>query len=91
MSFVEIANILKPKAINTRLIRIGGSKDGAYLLPDCLDTIDRCFSPGVSNRKNFEDELAIKWKIKSHMYNFSSDIDKFATKLIEEYQTFQKK
>jgi Methyltransferase FkbM domain len=39
------------------LIRLGISGDGGYLLPNDLDDIDACFSPGVNNRVSFEEEL----------------------------------
>ena len=37
-----------------KLIRLGGRGDGAYLLPDDLQDIQACFSPGVSDSKLFE-------------------------------------
>ncbi|WIJ23910.1 FkbM family methyltransferase [Devosia sp. RR2S18] len=40
------------------LIRIGGSADGAYLLPDDLEDISCAFSPGVGAKSLFEYELA---------------------------------
>mgnify|MGYP001262536867 CR=1 FL=1 len=72
------------------LIRLGGNVDGSYLLPNDLDGIEACFSPGVSNRKLFEDELAKRYKIKSFMCDYSSDISKFQTALIKDYQIFDK-
>src|SRR3954463_7181162 len=39
------------------LIRVGGAGDGGYLLPDDLDGIAACFSPGVSNQATFEEDL----------------------------------
>ena len=44
---VEVFELLKPKASKTPLIRIGGDIDGSYLVPDDLDGITACFSPGV--------------------------------------------
>ena len=82
---------LKPKKCPFKLIRVGGINDGGYLIPDDLKGIGACFSPGVSNTKDFEDELAFKYMIKSHMCDFSSDISKFKTKLIKNFQTFEKK
>ncbi|MGI0501044.1 tetratricopeptide repeat protein [Limnospira platensis] len=83
--------IMKPKPSPVPLIRIGGERDGAYLIPDDLDHIKACFSPGVANRKNFEDELTDTYGIQCHMCDKSSDIDKFQTPLIEGMQTFKKK
>ena len=84
-------DLLKPRECPFKLIRIGGNKDGAYLIPDDLLGIEACFSPGVSNSKDFEDHLASKYKIKSHMCDYSSDIAKFKTKIIKGFQTFEKK
>lgn len=51
-------SMLKPKSTDHNLIRVGGDSDGGYLVPDDLDGIDGCFSPGVSEIANFELELA---------------------------------
>lgn len=90
LAIAEAMAILKPKASPKPLIRIGGTKDGAYLLPDDLDGIVACFSPGVYNFKNFEDELAKRHGIRSHMCDFSSDVARFRTPLIPGMQTFDK-
>jgi hypothetical protein len=74
-------DVLRPKPSPTKLIRIGGNRDGAYLLPDDLENIKACFSPGVSNRKDFEDELLDHYGIVSHMCDYSSDSDRFKTQL----------
>jgi hypothetical protein len=39
------------------LIRVGGEHDGGYLLPDDLDGIAACFSPGVSDQASFEEAM----------------------------------
>jgi hypothetical protein len=49
---------LKPVTSNHNLIRIGGEGDGGYLVPDDLDNINSCFSPGVCEVANFELEFA---------------------------------
>lgn len=90
MSILEKIEILRPKASPVPLIRIGGSQDGAYLLPDDLIGIKACFSPGVNNRKDFEDELLDHYGIVSHMCDYSSDIEKLKTPL-KPGQTFKKK
>ncbi|WP_288247118.1 FkbM family methyltransferase [uncultured Prochlorococcus sp.] len=84
-------NLLKPQKSPYKLIRIGGNKDGAYLIPDDLKNIKACFSPGVSNRKDFEDTLAKKYKIKSYLCDFSSDLKNFKTSLLKNMQFFEKK
>ena len=86
----NIYNFLIPKPCPFELIRIGGKNDGAYLVPNDLKDIDACFSPGVNNFKNFEDELTKLYGIKCHMCDFTSDIISFKTPLIVGMQTFKK-
>jgi hypothetical protein len=88
---VAVLELLKPKASKTPLIRIGGDMDGAYLVPDDLDGIVACFSPGVSRTKYFEDFLAERYGIQSHMCDFSCDVDELKTPLKPGMQTFVKK
>jgi hypothetical protein len=88
---LEIFDILKPRASMTPLIRIGGDQDGAYLVPDQLDGIAACFSPGVNKIKCFEDFLSDRYAIKSHMCDFSCDVGDFKTPLKIGMQTFLKK
>jgi len=47
------------------LIRIGEEGDGGYLLPDDLEGIEACCSPGSDMLWTFESELALKYGIKS--------------------------
>jgi hypothetical protein len=82
--------ILKPKASPRPLVRIGPNYDGGYLIPDDLEGVEACFSPGVSNRKDFEDHLTRIFGIKCHMCDYSSDEEKLKTSLIEGNQTFRK-
>jgi len=91
LNLLNSLSILKPKSSPVSLIRIGGDRDGAYLVPDDLEGITACFSPGVNNFKFFEDELALKYKIKCHLCDYSSDVEKFKTPLITGMQTFKKK
>ena len=81
----------RPKATSLKLIRVGGRIDGGYLLPDDLGGVNHCFSPGVENRKDFEDDLLIRHKISSHMADFSSSVRKLRTPLVKGKQTFDKK
>ncbi len=87
----EIILVMKPKSSPAPLIRIGGNGDGAYLIPNDLEGIAACFSPGVNNFKNFEDELTDVYGIKCHMCDYSSDVQKLKTPLVEGMQTFKKK
>ena len=88
---VEVFELLKPKASKTPLIRIGGDIDGSYLVPDDLDGIAACFSPGVNRIKYFEDFLADRYGIQSHMCDFTCDVEEFKTPLKPGMQTFVKK
>lgn len=51
--------------VSCDLTRIGGEGDGGYLVPNILDSISYCFSPGVDYKANFEKELSVKFNIKS--------------------------
>jgi len=83
--------VMRPKPSPVPLVRIGGDQDGAYLVPDDLEGVAACFSPGVNNWKTFEDELVHSHGIVCHMCDHSSDVDAFATPLIDGRQTFLKK
>jgi Methyltransferase FkbM domain len=49
---------LRPVPTPGGLRRFGSSGDGGYLLPDDLDGIDACISPGVSFECGFDEEIA---------------------------------
>jgi hypothetical protein len=49
---------MRPVATNRQLIRIGATADGGYLIPDDLEDIRYCFSPGVAQSSAFEADLA---------------------------------
>ena len=66
----EVISLLKPVRIQSDLIRIGGGGDGGYLIPDDLDGIEYCFSPGVSTYAPFEIELE-KHGIRSFLADYS--------------------
>lgn len=89
-SFEESIFLMIPKPNPYPLIRLGGCSDGAYLIPDDIDNIDACFSPGVGNLKYFEDELALRG-IKSYMCDFSINLEDLKTPLIDGMHFFQKK
>lgn len=63
---------LRPLDCGKELIRIGGNGDGGYLVPDDLEGIEYCFSPGVNTVSNFENHLA-DLKIKSFLADYSVD------------------
>ena len=57
----------REKYVSVNLTRIGGQGDGGYLVPDCLDDIKYCFSAGVADVADFEQDLSDKYNIKSFM------------------------
>jgi Methyltransferase FkbM domain len=68
----DLIRKLRPQDCGKDLIRIGGKKDGGYLIPDDLEGIEYCFSPGVSNVSDFENDLADR-HIKSFLADYSVD------------------
>ena len=57
--------------ISVDLIRVGGNSDGGYLVPNILNKITHCFSPGVDITSNFESYLSKHYGIKSFMADAS--------------------
>lgn len=56
---IELMNQLAPVDCKDRpLIRMGAPKDGGYLVPDDLDGLSACFSPGIEYISKFEKECA---------------------------------
>ena len=49
---------LHPLATDKGLLRLGPQGDGGYLVPNDLQGIEACFSPGVSNVSGFEKDCA---------------------------------
>lgn len=45
---------LRPVTTGVPLVRIGGTGDGGYLVPDCFDELGPVFSPGVGGSASFE-------------------------------------
>ena len=54
----ELLDLLRPMTTGHELIRIGGGSDGGYLVPNDLDGINQCFSPGVDFKSDFELDCA---------------------------------
>lgn len=50
--------LLQPVKTGHELIRIGSAHDGGYLLPNDLREIKTCYSAGVGDSTEFEDQLA---------------------------------
>lgn len=62
---------LKPVTTRHSLIRIGADADGGYLIPDDLQGISVCFSPGVGPIASFEMDLKRRFGIGSHLSDYS--------------------
>lgn len=88
---IEALNFLSPKVCSYQLIRFGGTHDGSYILPDCLDTITDAISPGVATSKTFEDELSDNHDINYHMCDASVPIADIFPYLLDGKQTFLSK
>ena len=54
---LEALALLRP-TIAMPLLKIGGDGDGSYLIPDDLEGVTHCFSPGVGPSSSFEFDLA---------------------------------
>ncbi len=68
----ELIAALRPLDGGAELIRLGPEGDGGYLLPNDLDGIEYCFSPGVSTESGFEADLAQRG-VKVFLADFSVD------------------
>ncbi len=85
---LSLINSLKPVKTQLDLIRIGTNGDGGYLIPDDLEGIEACFSPGVDKISEFELEC-IKRDMKVFMADWS--VEKPNLDIPETSYNFQKK
>lgn len=51
---------LKPISTRAHLVRLGPDSDGGYVVPDDLEGISACISPGVSYEVGFDNAMAEK-------------------------------
>jgi hypothetical protein len=82
----ELIRSLRPQDCGKQLIRIGGPGDGGYLIPDDLEGIEYCFSPGVNFISGFENQLA-DLNIRSFLADYSVE----APPLLRPEFTFDKR
>jgi len=68
----DLLESLYPVKTKFELVRIGGNNDGGYLIPNDLEGITACFSPGVDVTASFEKDL-LERGIKSHLADASVD------------------
>jgi hypothetical protein len=55
---LRLIQSLRPRCCGRPLMRVGAQGDGGYLIPDDLEGIEYCFSPGVDVIAAFENQLA---------------------------------
>ena len=66
---------------------MGSEDDGGYLIPPYLDNTRFCFSPGVADNADFEEDMYKKFGIKSFLADASVDAPPFQ----RDYFDFEKK
>jgi hypothetical protein len=77
---------INPVITEHELIRLGSQYDGGYLIPNDLDGITACFSPGVCTKSEFENSLASRG-IKSFLADYSVEAPQIQNTLFK----FEKK
>lgn len=82
----EFFKKLHPVDSGHSLVRLGGDGDGGYLVPDDLEDVGACFSPGVSDVANFELAFAARG-VKSYLADYSVESAPVQHELID----FEKK
>lgn len=68
---LRVISLLHPRRAQAQLIRLGASADGGYLVPDDLEGVVACFSPGVSETVAFEEEIYRRHGIRSFLADAS--------------------
>ncbi|MFK8059278.1 MAG: hypothetical protein AB8B78_04215 [Polaribacter sp.] len=53
---VSLIKKLKPYSVGIDLVRLGAEGDSGYLVPNDLENIEACFSPGCDNKLQFEED-----------------------------------
>ena len=72
-NLLDIIKKFRPYDLGYNLIRIGSKHDGGYLIPNILDEIDFCISPGVDKTVSFEKQLLKNYNIKSFLLDHTVD------------------
>lgn len=73
---------LAPVETGIELIRLGGEGDGGYLVPDDLDGLSACFSPGVDVTAGFEEAMVARG-VRCHLIDASVSAAPVSHPLIE--------
>ncbi len=82
----DFFDLIKKNQLRCELIRIGAKGDGGYLLPNDLDGVDECFSPGVSVVADFEAEL-----VDRKIYCYLADYSICESPILHDLIDFEKK
>ena len=77
VDFKKAFELLRPFNPGFSLIRVGGLNDGGYLIPDDLEEIEMCISPGFGHNTSFEDSLYSQFKIKSTIIDLLPEPENF--------------
>ena len=85
---VSFIKTLRPQNTNFKLIRLGQDGDGGYLVPDDLENIKACFSPGVDLVSDFELEC---YNRGMQIFMADRSVDKPKLKISEVEYNFIKK
>ena len=67
----DLIRTFRSSLVGLELHRVGGTSDGGYLVPDVLNNISACFSPGVDKIASFEEELANRYGIDCYLADAS--------------------
>lgn len=68
---ITLIKKLRPVKTQYELMRVGSNQDGGYLIPDDVEDIVACFSPGVEATSTFEKDLFDSFGINSHLADYS--------------------
>ncbi len=64
---IDFFKELNPVNFGFEMIRIGSGHDGGYLIPNDLEGVKKCISPGVGTSIKFEKNLADRFNIQSFL------------------------
>jgi len=93
-SLKDFFGLIRPIKTNYELVRLGGDNDGGYLVPNCLDDIKLCISPGVGEIAKFEEEIYEKHGISSILLDHTiqePNFNKFDYKFINKKLSYDQK
>lgn len=87
---LNIIKLFKPSHLGYNFMRVGGHKDGSYIIPDNLGKIKYCFSAGYGGISSFEkdlEKLNIKTFLADYSYNKPRNLKKlkYTKKFVKSY------